>query len=88
MIIDESTKIKNPDSKLTKDFFEIAPLLTRKVIMTGTPVANRPYDMWAQIFFLDNGESLGRNFSEFKTQNEYLKFYENELSIQDYCKWS
>lgn len=70
MIIDESTKIKNPDSKLTKDFFEIAPLLTRKVIMTGTPVANRPYDMWAQIFFLDNGESLGRNFSEFKSQND------------------
>lgn len=70
MIIDESTKIKNPDSKLTKDFFEIAPLLKRKVIMTGTPVANRPYDMWAQIFFLDNGESLGRNFSEFKAQND------------------
>lgn len=38
--------------------------------MTGTPVANRPYDMWAQIFFLDNGESLGRNFSEFKAQND------------------
>lgn len=79
MIIDESTKIKNPDSKLTKDFFEIAPLLKRKVIMTGTPVANRPYDMWAQIFFLDNGESLGRNFSEFKAQNDLSNdLYEDE----------
>lgn len=34
--------------------------------MTGTPVANRPYDLWAQIFFLDQGESLGTDFSAFK----------------------
>lgn len=34
--------------------------------MTGTPVANRPYDIWAQIYFLDNGESLGTNFEDFK----------------------
>lgn len=70
IIIDESTKIKNPDSKLTKDFFEISPLLKKKVIMTGTPVANRPYDIWAQVFFLDNGESLGKDFSKFKSQND------------------
>ena len=27
--------------------------------MTGTPVANRPYDLWAQIYFLDGGAALG-----------------------------
>jgi SNF2 family DNA or RNA helicase len=35
--------------------------------MTGTPVANRPYDIWAQIFFLDFGQSLGDDFNKFKT---------------------
>jgi SNF2 family DNA or RNA helicase len=65
-ILDESTKIKNPDSALTKAFFEIAPLLKRRIIMTGTPVANRPYDIWSQIWFLDQGKSLGDNFREFK----------------------
>ena len=34
--------------------------------MTGTPAANRPYDIWAQIKFLDNGEALGRTFEAFK----------------------
>lgn len=66
IVIDESTKIKNPDAKLTRDFFELAPLFKIRVIMTGTPVANRPYDVWAQIYFLDNGESLGADFKEFK----------------------
>ena len=66
IIIDESTKIKNPESKLTQDFFAKSALFKIKVIMTGTPVANRPYDIWAQIYFLDEGHSLGTNFAEFK----------------------
>lgn len=68
IIIDESTKIKNPDSKLTQDFFLLAPLFKIRVIMTGTPVANRPYDIWSQIFFLDQGESLGLKFNAFKNE--------------------
>lgn len=67
IIIDESTKIKNPESKLTQDFFTLAPLFKIRVIMTGTPVANRPYDLWAQIYFLDQGLCLGTDFSAFKT---------------------
>ena len=66
IIIDESTKIKNPESKLTQDYFELSSLFKIKVIMTGTPVANRPYDIWAQIYFLDEGESLGTDYSQFK----------------------
>lgn len=70
IIIDESTKIKNPDSKLTKDFIELAPLFKIRTIMTGTPVANRPYDIWAQIYFLDFGQSLGEDFSRFKSYTD------------------
>lgn len=53
---------------MTQDFFALAPLFKIRVIMTGTPVANRPYDLWAQIFFLDKGESLGTDFSAFKLE--------------------
>lgn len=67
IIIDESTKIKNPESKLTQDFFKLSALFKIRIIMTGTPVANRPYDIWSQIFFLDHGDSLGTDFSSFKT---------------------
>lgn len=66
IIIDESVKIKNPDSKLTKTYFDLSSLFKIRVIMTGTPVANRPYDIWAQVYFLDQGKSLGADFSEFK----------------------
>ncbi|WP_319526169.1 DEAD/DEAH box helicase [uncultured Desulfosarcina sp.] len=65
-ILDESAKIKNPDSALTKVFLEIAPQFKKRVILTGTPIANRPYDMWAQIHFLDQGKSLGESFKRFK----------------------
>ncbi len=66
VILDEAAKIKTPDSEITQAFFELIPFFKRRVIMTGTPAANRPYDVWAQIYFLDRGNSLGTNFSEFK----------------------
>lgn len=65
-ILDESQKIKNPEGKLTCNFLAIASSFSRRVIMTGTPVANRPYDIWSQIKFLDGGESLGQSFQNFK----------------------
>ena len=66
VILDESTKIKNPDAALTRTFLDLAHLFTRRVIMSGTPVSNRPHDIWSQIKFLDNGASLGVDFVEFK----------------------
>lgn len=70
IVIDESAKLKNPNSKLTQTFFELSTFFKKKVIMTGTPVANRPYDIWAQIYFLDHGKSLGSNFLEFKKNTD------------------
>ena len=66
VILDESTKIKNPDAALTRIFLDLAPLFTRRVIMSGTPVSNRPHDIWSQIKFLDDGAALGDDFGEFK----------------------
>lgn len=85
VIIDESAKLKNPDSKLVQDFFELSPMFLRKIIMTGTPVANRPYDIWAQIYFLDNGSSLGKDFKEFKKRADLSnKLSEDIKKRQDF----
>ena len=73
VILDESTKIKNPDASLTQTFLELAPLFTRRVIMSGTPVSNRPHDIWSQIKFLDGGASLGHDFAEFKTLGQPIE---------------
>lgn len=77
IIVDESAKLKNPTTNLTQAFFELAPLFKKRVIMTGTPVANRPYDIWAQIYFLDRGISLGGDFNEFKKATDLS----NKLSL-------
>lgn len=66
VILDESQKIKNPESNISKAFHDMAPGFVRRLILTGTPVANRTFDIWSQIFFLDLGVSLGNNFPEFK----------------------
>jgi len=66
VILDEAQKIKNPDAELSKVLHRLARLFVRRIIMTGTPVANRPYDLWSQIFFLDQGASLGTDFATFK----------------------
>ncbi|MGK9166716.1 DEAD/DEAH box helicase [Inquilinus limosus] len=67
-ILDEAHKIKNPDAEVTRTLHRLASGFTRRVIMTGTPVANRPYDLWSQIFFLDQGRALGSDFSSFKAK--------------------
>lgn len=65
-ILDEAHKIKNPDAEVSKALHRLAPGFVKRVIMTGTPVANRPYDIWSQIYFLDQGASLGEDFESFK----------------------
>ena len=83
IVIDESTKIKNPYSKLTQNFFELRTLFKIRTIMTGTPVANRPYDIWAQIYFLDGGESLGEDFEEFKKKTDLSNKLNDDLLKQN-----
>ena len=68
VILDEAHHMKNPESRIASAFFDLAPLFKRRVIMTGTPVANRPYDIWSQVYFLDRGKALGNNFKDFKSQ--------------------
>lgn len=41
--------------------------------MTGTPVDNRPHDIWSQIYFLDQGKSLGTNFKSFKEDHDLTR---------------
>ncbi len=82
-ILDESQKIKNPDAVLTRIFHGVSTLFDRRIIMTGTPAANRPYDIWAQIKFLDDGEALGDSFDSFRQEMDLPK---NNGKSDDYGK--
>lgn len=83
VFLDESQKIKTPTSSLTSAFLRISSFFKKRVIITGTPIANRPYDIWSQIYFLDSGESLGDNFKEFKKEYDLSNEMSNDSEIQD-----
>jgi SNF2 family DNA or RNA helicase len=70
VVLDEAVKIKNPEADLTQAFFHLAPLFARRIIMTGTPAANRPYDVWSLAYFLDQGAALGGDFKTFKRETD------------------
>lgn len=66
IVLDESHTIKNPEAQTTRDILAISALAAKRIILTGTPVANYPEDLWSQFYFLDGGKTLGRDFEAFK----------------------
>ena len=68
MIIDESTTIKNPQAKRTKNILALAKESKYRRILTGSPVTQSPMDLWSQMDFLDP-EILGQSsFYAFRTK--------------------
>ena len=53
MAIDESTTIKTPTAKRTKNIISLGKLAKYKRIMTGSPVTKNPLDLYTQCEFLD-----------------------------------
>ena len=53
MAIDESTTIKNPSAKRTKNIILIGKYAKYRRIMTGSPITKNPLDLYSQCEFLD-----------------------------------
>ena len=53
MAIDESTTIKTPTAKRTKNIISLGKLAKYRRIMTGSPVTKNPLDLYTQCLFLD-----------------------------------
>jgi SNF2 family DNA or RNA helicase len=53
MAIDESTTIKTPTAKRTKNIIDLGKSAKYKRIMTGSPVTKNPLDLYSQCEFLD-----------------------------------
>lgn len=64
VIVDESTRIKNPDAKRTKAILKLGQYSGARLILSGTPVVQHLYDLYAQLEFLAPG-IFGR-YSQFK----------------------
>lgn len=68
LVLDESHRIKAPDARVTKAVLQLRSDAKRRYLLTGTPVANKPEDLWSQVFFLDDGAALGATFEDFRSR--------------------
>lgn len=54
LVLDESTRVKNPTADRTKRILKLADLIDGPVLpMSGKPNPNQPYDLWSQIRAFD-----------------------------------
>ena len=53
MVVDESTTIKNPKAKRTKNILKLSKGAKYRRVLTGSPVTKNPLDLYSQCEFLD-----------------------------------
>lgn len=68
VVVDEFSGFKSPDSRRFKSLKKVIGFPSRVVGLTGTPTPNGLLDLWSQIYLLDQGQRLGRTFSEYRTR--------------------
>ena len=78
MVVDESTVIKSYDAQRTRKCIKLGALACYRRILTGTPVANGPMDVYSQFFFLDP-KILGHK-TYFTFRNRYAKLKDNLIN--------
>lgn len=78
LVVDESSKFKDSQSKRFKLLKPWLPQFKRRWILTGTPAPNGLLDLFGQMYILDLGRSLGRFITHFRKeffdQNPYVKY--------------
>ena len=71
--IDESTTIKNPKAKRTKNILSLAELARYRRIMTGSPVTRNPLDLYTQCYFLDPFHLNHTSYYSFRNRYAVMK---------------
>jgi len=66
LVIDESSSFKSNSSQRFKALKKILPFTEYAVLLTGTPSPNGLLDLWAQVYLIDQGATLGRTMTAYK----------------------
>ena len=73
MVIDESTTIKNPGAKSTKNIVALGKYAKYRRIMTGSPVTKSPLDLYKQCEFLDEYLLDHSSYYTFRTRYAVMR---------------
>ena len=68
MAIDESTTIKNPDAKRSRNICSLGRHAKYRRILTGSPITKSPLDLYKQCEFLDEGLLDFTSYLAFRTR--------------------
>jgi SNF2 family DNA or RNA helicase len=71
LIIDESSRFKDPSTKRFKALKKHLKNFKRRIILTGTPTPQGIADLWSQVGILDLGERLETSLTKFR--DKYLQ---------------
>ena len=67
VIWDEASMLKDFTTKRWQIMAEAMPIYSPyRVCLSGTPIPNKMYDLWAQYYLLDEGKRLGRSYYSFR----------------------
>jgi len=99
MVVDESTTIKNPKAKRTKNIIKLSKYTKYRRILTGSPVTRNPLDLYSQCEFLSPWHldsqsfySFRNRYAEMKTMNfggrsvQVVAFYKNLAELSEKLK--
>lgn len=73
VVLDESSKIRNPKSRICKTLLHNRNNFKYRIVMSGTPAPNSPEEYWSQMRFCS--EALPQSFYRFR--NLYMKLERN-----------
>jgi len=66
LIIDESSRFKDPSTKRFRELKKHLKGFKRRIILTGTPTPQGIGDLWSQVGILDLGERLETSITKFR----------------------
>lgn len=72
IILDESSRIRNPKSKISRILSEEFPLVQKKVILSGNPAPESPLDFFQQFKFLQGNFMGFENFWKFRISKFFM----------------
>ena len=78
MVVDESSRIKNPTAKRTEAICKLGEKAKYRRILSGTAVTNSPFDLYGQFMFLDSS-ILGQSYYAFKAEYAEMLTKDNPL---------
>ena len=82
-VLDEAHNIKTPGAKRTRSIISSSKYAPFKRILTGTPVAIGPFDIYAQVRFIDNEFWQRRGLYTFTA---YKNYFGEWMTVQDCLK--